>query len=433
MPQPIRVTPAAPLGAIPFTSQSEANDARDCPLRWWAQWHLGYRQRGEESSAQRIGSLAHAITAGRATQQDEMTTVTTASTMAPVIAECRKRGYIKPDDDLSHADESLIADIDAAFNAAAVLRDSRLFALTRIVAVEQRLRADWSDLWINAGLRTTPLDMHPAMLRLRAGMEGTPDVLHAPDKSTLFVDDYKFRQKPDLGGADPDATLPDSQGAFYKTLVRGSGLADGREVIFRQVNVYAGPWLTVDDFLADGSPYVTANGIPSRDFKTLGALVRAEDYTEAFRVLVERRRVASTHAVTANGKAKPIRMATPTETWDAARFADTLRDWPLVKVIEHKLDSTVCLDVVRDMLSCIAALLAQADAGYTPGRNLRTYERSPCRRPYGCDIQAPCVSSLGTGNGNVSATLAEMASDGRLHLRTLPPGNIGDHDLEAVQ
>lgn len=426
MPQPIQVAPLGAASPVPFTSQSEANDARDCPLRWYAAWFLGYRQTGEESRAQRIGSLAHSIVAERTLPPDKLG----ASPMLAVAEECRKRGHLGADQDISDANDALIADIDAAFSAAATLRDSGIFNPARIVAVEQRLKVTWADLAAHAGLGATP-PIHPAMLRLRAGMEGTPDIIHAPDSATLFVDDYKFRQKPDLGGADPDATLPDSQGAFYKTLVRGSGLATGREVIFRQLNVYAGPWLTVDDFLAEDSPYVTSNGIPSRDFKTLGALVKADDYAEAYRVLVERRRVASTHARTEAGKPKSIRMATPTEDWEARRFVDTLRSWPLVQVVTHKLDNTVCLDVVRDMLSCVAALLAQADAGYIPGRNLRTYERSPCRRPYGCDIQSPCVSSLGTGN--VSRTLSEMASDGRLHLRTMPVGNIGDHDMEAAR
>lgn len=418
MPQTIQVAPLGAASPVPFTSQSEANDARDCPLKWYAAWWLNYRQTGEESRAQRIGSLAHSITASRTTRSH-----TAEDDIVAVLAECHKRNYI-------YITDALQADIDAAFSAADVLTDSGVLNPSRIVAIEQRLWVPWADLAEHAGLGASPT-IHPAMLRLRAGMEGTPDIVHAPDDATLFVDDYKFRQKPDLGGADPDATLPDSQGAFYKTLVRGSGLAAGREVIFRQLNVYAGPWLTVDDFLAEGSPYVTSNGIPSRDLKTLGALVKPDDYAEAYRVLVERRRVASTYARTEAGKQKSIRMATPTEDWDAKRFIETLRAWPLVQVVTHKLDNTVCLDVVRDMLSCVAALLAQADAGYTPGRNLRTYERSPCRRPYGCDIQSPCVSSLGTGN--VSRTLADMASDGRLHLRTLPTGNIGDRDVEAAR
>lgn len=424
MPQTIQVAPLGAASPVPFTSQSEANDARDCPLKWYAAWWLNYRQTGEESRAQRIGSLAHSITASRTTRSH-----TAEDDIVAVLAECHKRNYIDHDATLDYIPEALQDDIDAAFSAADVLANSGVCNPSRIVAIEQRLHVTWSGLWTKADLPMGAI--HPAMLRLRAGMEGTPDIIHAPDAATLFVDDYKFRQKPDLGGADPDATLPDSQGAFYKTLVRGSGLAAGREVIFRQLNVYAGPWLTVDDFLAEGSPYVTSNGIPSRDLKTLGALVKPDDYAEAYRVLVERRRVASTHERTASGKQKSIRMATPTEDWEARRFVDTLRAWPLVQVVTHKLDNTVCIDVVRDMLSCVAALLAQADAGYTPGRNLRTYERSPCRRPYGCDIQSPCVSSLGTGN--VSRTLAEMASDGRLHLRTLPTGNIGDRDVEAAR
>lgn len=422
MPQTIQVAPLGAASPVPFTSQSEANDARDCGLMWWAKWWCGYRQR-EESKAQRIGSLAHAIIATRTITGDD------ESQMSAVLAECHRRHYLHEDADLDSADRYLISDIESAISAVATLHASGIYKPSHIVAIERRVHATWADLHRNAGL--DPRHIHPAMLRLRAGMEGTKDLVHSPDESLVYVDDYKFRQKPDLGGADPDATLPDSQGAFYKTLVRGSGLAAGREVIFRQLNVYAGPWLTVDDFLAEGSPYVTSNGIPSRDLKTLGALVKPDDYAEAYRVLVERRRVASTYARTEAGKQKSIRMATPTEDWDAKRFIETLRAWPLVQVVPHKLDNTVCLDVVRDMLSCVAALLAQADAGYTPGRNLRTYERSPCRRPYGCDIQSPCVSSLGTGN--VSRTLADMASDGRLHLRTLPTGNIGDHDMEAAR
>jgi hypothetical protein len=410
-----------------YTSQSEAKKALDCGLAWFAEWWLGYRS-GEESMPQRVGSLGHAYIAEHVTALHEQRT---PSYTEALLAECKKRRYIQDNADgpITY-DDRLHADIDAAADGAQVLLDSGVFQPHHVTIhrgapmIEQRLQVPWRHLWAIAGLDT--FKFPSAFHRHRAGMEGTPDIVHEPDASTLFCDDYKFRQKPDLGGTvdNPDPLVPDLQGAFYKLLMRGAGIGHGKEVIFRQLNVYAGRWLSVDDLLAEGSPYITEHGLPSVDLKTLGALIRPEDYETAWRALVERRRVASLSALTSTGRKKSVRMASEAETYTFGKFRDTLQRWPLVQVIPMRLDHSVCLDVVRDMLATVSALIVQADAGQVPGRHLRSYATSPCLRPHGCSIQAPCRAAIGTGN--VQATLTEMASDGRLHLRATP-GSIGDH------
>lgn len=412
-----------------YTSQSEAKRALDCGLAWYAEWWLGYRQSGDESMPQRVGSLGHAVIAEHVIARHEGRP---SSYTKAMLAECRKRRYTREDaDGFDGADATLMRDLDSAEDGAQILLDSGEFNPHHVTIhrgapmIEQRLQVGWASLVSHAGFDLSGFPV--AFLRCRAGMEGTPDIVHEPDGSTLFCDDYKFRQKPDLGGTvdNPDPLVPDMQGAFYKLLMRGAGIGHGKEVIFRQLNVYAGRWLSVDDLLADGSPYITEHGLPSVDFKTLGALIKPEDYETAWRALVERRRVTSLSATTAAGKKKPVRMASEAESYTFGKFLDTLRRWPLVQVIPMRLDHSVCLDVVRDMLATVSALIVQADAGQVPGRHLRSYATSPCLRPHGCSIQAPCRAAIGTGN--VQATLTEMASDGRLHLRT-SPGSIGDHD-----
>lgn len=408
-----------------YTSQSEAKRAQDCGLAWFAEWWLDYRQSGEDSRPQRVGSLGHAYIAECVTAKYERREPRYTDAL---LAECRKRRYAREDvDDLADLDAGLLGDLDAAESGAQTLLESGEFNPRSVTVfrgapmVEHRLQVRW----LNTGIDATKFPA--AFKRHRVGMEGTPDIVHEPDASTLYCDDYKFRQKPDLGGTvdNPDPQVPDLQGAFYKLLIRGAGIGHGKEVIFRQLNVYAGRWLSVQELLAEDSPYITEHGLPSVDFKTLGALIKPEDYETAWRALVERRRVASLSAVTAAGKRKPVRLASEAETYTFNRFLDTLRRWPLVQVVSMRLDHSVCLDVVRDMLATVSALVVQADAGQVPGRHLRSYATSPCLRPYGCSVQAPCRAAIGTGN--VQATLAEMASDGRLHLRTTP-GSIGDHD-----
>jgi hypothetical protein len=407
-----------------FTSQSEAKRAQDCGLAWFAEWWLNYRQSGDESMPQRVGSLGHAYIAEHVIAQHEKRPPTYPEARR---AECKKRRYVADDADGFGYSDALSADLHAAEDGAQVLLDSGEFKPHHVTIfrgapmIEQRLQVRWLNTGIDAG------KFPAAFKRHRVGMEGTPDIVHEPDARTLFIDDYKFRQKPDLGGTvdNPDPLVPDLQGAFYKLLTRGAGIGQDKEVIFRQLNVYAGRWLSVDNLLAEGSPYITEHGLPSVDLKTLGALIRPEDYETAWRALVERRRVTSLSATTAAGKKKPVRMASEAESYTFGKFLDALRRWPLVQVIPMRLDHSVCLDVVRDMLATVSALIVQADAGQVPGRHLRSYVTSPCLRPHGCSIQAPCRAAIGTGN--VQASLTEMASDGRLHLRT-SPGSIGDHD-----
>ena len=402
-----------------YVSQSETKDAHDCGVRWFGSWGLNYRPQHPESLPQRVGSLGHAALAG-AIQNLGMDWAGHTSAM---LGEARKRGYLKPDATEDDIDDDLRRDMDAAARAAELMLSSRDFnpgAIARAPdgtpLVEHRIRATWGMLASGADLRL-PDGMLRAFHGFRVGMEGQPDIGHEYPR-TLYVDDFKMRQKPDLGGTMDDlggAILPDLQGSFYKVLLKAIGVGIGKEVIFRQLNVYAGAWLTLDDFLADGSPYITSHGLPSRDDKKLGACVTAEVWEEAWRTLVERRRVDSTNATTTTGKAKPIRMASPAEMRDAEDFIASLRRQKLVNVVEQRLDHTVCVEVVRDMLAPVAGLLVQVAAGIVPGRNLRTYRNAPCSRRFGCPVQDPCIASIGTWQiGDTLRNLASAATRKRL-------------------
>lgn len=406
-----------------YVSQSECRTAQDCGTKWLAEWWLGVRHTAPESPPQRIGSIGHAIVAEHLLARHEDRDPDTASA---ITAECARRRY-----DLKLDDPEVLQ----AEAAAEKLLSSGKFAPGRPVVldtgealIEHRIRATWSSL------SQEVLGLSPIVAMLgadRIGMEGQPDFVHER-REVNYVDDYKFRQKIDLGGAVEQSGLADPQGAFYKVLLRGAevGLHDHRDVVFRQINVYAGAWLTLEDFLCEGSPYVTSHGIPSRDMKVLG-MVAPDVWEDAWRVLVERRRVASTHAVTMTAGGKPrkasVRMASEAEQRDAAAFLDTLRRMPLVEVSEFRLDHSVCVEVVRDMLASVAGLIAMVRAGVRPGRHLRTYPTSPCARRFGCQVQEACMASLGTGR--IEATLAEMAEDGRLRRSwdVARDASIADH------
>jgi len=415
-------------------SQSECRTAQDCGTLWLAQWQLGLRNLSPEGPAQRVGSLGHACLASHVLAM--IGQASSADFYAAMLAESRKRKYLAPDADWSDASGDLIAHASLAQNAAHTLIESPEFDVrypayspldpTRTPLVEQRLRAGWERLRNVAGLI-----LPPAMLARftsggrRLGMEGTPDIVHyadiSQDDSPIYLDDYKMRTKP-VDSVPADNNIADPQGAFYKVLLAAREVDDGRrDVVFRQVNVYAGRWMTVDDFLDPGSDYVIASGLPTRDEKRLPGMVRAEVWLEAWKVLEERRRLATA------GNPKGARLPTVNEYEDARRFHDDLTRRKAVQVSQWRLDHTVCLEVVRDMLGAVASRLADLDAGITPGRNLRTWPGSPCVRPFGCDVQSPCLASL--GSNNAEAVFRDHRDITHLRIAT---AEVGEHDVDAA-
>ncbi len=433
---------------VTHASQSECKLAQDCGLSWYAQWCLGYRAPDSDNPAMRIGTLGHAYLA-----EYVMWLAKGHDGPVPEVmrAAAMKRGYIPPDDpEMDAMDDDrrhiLLGQMERATHAANVLIASPEWDLdphrlafspadggANIPLVEHRLKASWAELERNAGLvlppamratfhghgRRPPFAGHA----YRLGAEGVPDVGHWGRRGdgVLFADDYKFRTKPvDTSPPSPfAASVPDTQGAYYKTLLRalniditddGSGDVD---VVFRQVNIYAGPWRTLDDFLERDSPYVIDSGLPSRSYAILDGMVTAEIWAEAWRLLVERRRIATMDRRDRKGNANP-RRETDTEIADARKFIGELERRKAVHIVATpRLDHSVCVQVVRDMLAPVAALLAQVDSGVIPGRNLRSHPSSPCVRSGGCRVQAPCLASL--GSNNAAATFIDHARSGRLH------------------
>jgi hypothetical protein len=247
-----------------FLSQSECNEALSCPMRWWARWFLGMQPPDEEDRPRRVGSMGHAILS------DDVQATWRGDTKSPytaVHAEAEKRGWFSVEEDEYQcalaAAGHVMTDAEIGWSSKHVLPD--LYSETgdgngrRGPLAEVRLRARWHQVaHFFTDDRGMPSKAWADIMRCEAvrqrysGIEGQPDLVTlSPDLTTAIVDDYKFRQKPDLGGAqvEPDLPVPDRQAAWYLALLHSVGLRPAGGLVFRQVNVYAGRWLTLDDFL----------------------------------------------------------------------------------------------------------------------------------------------------------------------------------------
>ena len=410
-----------------YISQSECSTALACGLQWFATWSLGFRPKYPENLPQRVGSMGHAILNDRVLARFHGRP---ALPVSAEDAEREKRGWGPWTDEL--AAEAQLAEQASNTLAEAINLDS----LTPIIhngapLAEVRLQVPWSQLARVAHLGTI-IDGLNRLTSSYDGIEGQPDIGLVMSGARTCVD-FKMRQRPDLGGTDEDSAIPDPQGAFYKILLAAAGIPIDE---FKQVNVYAGPWLSLDDFMADGSPYVRADGLPSRDLGKLGAMVKASVWADAWRLLVERKRVA--HSL------RPVKLSKKTgeplkgqeweapDDWDAKQFIRHLETYPLVAVRSFRLDMSVCRDVVRDMLGAVDAHLGALTKGVTPSRHLRNYPNSPCVKRYGCPVQDACRASLGTGNAE--RVMREQADAGALSRRaTAPIGLIPARVSEATE
>lgn len=403
-------------------SQSECRDAAECGLKWFATWALGFRPKYPENMPQRVGSMGHAILNERvmAAREDRPFDPEAAADI-----EADRRGWGGIDG----------AEYDAALAAADTLAGAVHLDRWKVLAgpdgtplAEARLKVDWSALAANAGLN---LRGFSHLLTARAGMEGQMDIVAENETGTHTVDDFKFRQKPDLGGAGEDSDLPDPQGAFYLVILRALGVMVDT---FRQINVYAGPWLSLDDFMVEGSPYVRDDGLPSMSLARLSAMVKPAVWAEAWRLLVERKRIA--HSL------KPVKVSVKTgkplagqewktpDDWDARQFIRSLESTPLVSIRSFRLDASVCKDIVRDMLGAVDAQLAAVAKGVTPSRHLRIFQSSPCVKRYGCSVQDACRASMGTGNAE--KVMREQAAAGLLEQVSAAPLGVMPALTKAV-
>ena len=413
-PPPLK--PAAPTGR--FVSQSECGTALACGMQWFATWSLGFRPQYPETTAQRVGSMGHAILNRRVLARTGH--AEGADPFIAADAERVKRGW-------GDWTPELEGEFTLAEQAADTLANAiDLDTLSPIIhngapLAEVRLQVSWEQL----AAATVGRDIIAGLHHLRAaydGIEGQPDIGLIMDSLRTCVD-FKMRQRPDLGGTNEDSAIPDPQGAFYKILLAAAGVQIDE---FRQVNVYAGPWLSLDDFMAEASPYVREDGLPSRNLAKLEAMVKPEVWAEAWRLLVERKRIA--HSL------RPLKLSkrtgeplkgqewTPPDDWDARQFIRHLETLPLVAVRSFRLDMSVCRDVVRDMLGAVDAHLGALAKGVTPSRNLRNFPMSPCVKRYGCPVQDSCRASLGTGNAE--RIMREHADAGTLKQREQSPIGI---------
>ncbi len=400
-----------------FLSQSEGGDWLACGLRAYARWVLGLRD-GDESPKQQVGSMGHAILADRVTARFRGVRI---DPLAAVEAEAHRRRW---------RDDWMDGLTQAANSADAVAHEVGLDRVHLVPNMwtdegprplaESRLRAPWNKvMWaFRDGEEMSPMWsdlMWCTAVRERfAGIEGQPDLVCLPDGpgGVVSIDDYKFRQRPDLGGAAdaPTGALvpPDRQGAWYLTILRAIGLHAPSGFQFRQINAYAGRWLSVDDFMAPGTSLVTEHGLPTRSLERLadgGGMCTADVWAEAHRLLSERRLDRRFAEWAGRGrKGKYPERHTAREEADARRFIDELRAWRPVVVKPTRADPLVCREVVRDVVVGVEGPLSLAMRGVTPARHLQTFASSPCMRRWGCPVASPCQSSLGTG-GAVDAML----------------------------
>lgn len=485
----VRPPPAQPRGKSEYVSQSECRDAQRCHLRWFARWPLAL-QNAEESPPQRIGSIGHACLGAMSTASLIGEDADDKALRSEAICEGHRRNWFaaRPEDD--NWPDWFETEFERGLAGARLIDANvprglpvRLLDGAGPAMIEHRLRVTWAELFaiVPPMMRDSFARIGIGLARLggRTGIEGQPDLVHrlAQDGSNLFgtrdhavvyIDDYKFRQKPDLGGAlgKADLTTIDPQGAFYSVLLRASGAVGPDEpVAFRQINAYAGPWLTVEDFVeerrrvqASGArgKLTLDSGLPSCDVGRMEAMVTPEVWSEAHRVLVnlrhDDRRAQHEYRLAQHRQAhvdferfklenprsrkQPPRPPTEPERTTAAEdqaaraFVADLASRPLHQVQTCSLDPGACLELVRDMLAAVLSAETEIAARLPPARSFDPHPRGLCVRPYGCDLLAPCKASL--GSNNAEATLRDHAEQARLRrsLAVLPT-DVGDDPSEA--
>lgn len=413
-----------------YLSQSEGGDWAACGLKAYARWILQHRD-GDESPRQQVGSMGHAVLADRVTARLRGVE---PDPYEAICAEAARRGW--PDGWQSgymqaYSAADLLAremDLDRVYLLPDLYSEDHGRYVPPRPLAEVRLRVRWPNLaWAfrDSGYSPGWFDINHcrSVMSRFAGIEGQPDLVCLPDGpgGVVSIDDYKFRQQPDLGAPAQQGglPLPDRQGAWYLTILRALGLHAPSGFQFRQVNVYAGGWLTVDDFMRpDPGPLVADRGLPSRDLKRLvegGGMVTPETWAEAHRLLAQRRldrRHAEWNQARKRGRYPELYSAA--EESDARRFLETLRAWRPVDVRVMRADPLVCREVVRDVIVGVEGPLSLAMRGVTPARHLQTYNGSPCTRAWGCPLAQPCQSSLGTfGVADALRQAAEDARDAR--------------------
>lgn len=415
---------------VEFLSQSEVSDRTACGLKGHARWDLGHRPQSDESFAQRVGSIGHALLHNRVYARF---LGASPNPWAALADETERRGWeCSVDEEMALAMPAVDL-IDDEYTSKVHLLPN-LYTADGGVFAEVRLREPWSNL---VKFFSDPGQQSPGwrdvtrcltVMRRYLGIEGQPDLVCLPEGPGGPVDivDYKFRQSIRLGGAGDEAgpSLPDRQGSWYLALLAAAGLRPAAGTNFVQVNAYAGRWLTVEDFLriARGgatseaeAELVVNNGLPTRDskrYQDAKVAVSAEVWAEAHRVLAIVRQDVRLASPDATSRKKGRELFTPAEREGATRFLADLREQRPVVVVKKRADPIVCREVVRDMIVGVEQSLASIERGVVPARNLQTHRGAPCVKPGGCSAQSLCLASLGTFNvADSLRSSAEMAAE----------------------
>lgn len=431
------------MSAPKHIAQSEVNAWATCPFQAWTRYHAGVFRGFEENLAQRVGSMGHAILAERARARVAGRPM---DIDAAVAAEAKKREWGEVS-----ADEVDVATAAAERAAWEVDLDSLqlvpdLWGETPGPLVDTVVRVPWDMLqkaYLALGCAGAAFDiMSCAGLRETfAGIEGHPDLVSYSQRmddrgARVVITDWKFRQRADLGGAArADIQVPDRQFAFYAILLYALGVRPSAGFELQQVNVFAGRYATVEDFLrvADGGARTQAEGelitsswLPSSDLSRIdraGYAVTTEVWQEAHRALANRRHATrlekwkqdceEVHAARAAGSRRRVPEPPPilsaAETESVKRMVRALDEWSPVHTRSMRHELVVCAEVVRDMLVGVDGHLGRfRKTGATPPRNLQAHPTSTCMRPGSCPVRGLCLAHLGTFGAGEAAKRAGL-------------------------
>jgi hypothetical protein len=388
-----------------------------------------------EGPAQIAGSIGHAILADRVRAR-WVNEIATPWIAAQCEAEKREwsPGWRTYYDRANHA-ANLLAD---ALRLDHIAVAPNLYTGEGGPLCEVRVKAEWSAVRkiiriADEGTFSPRYDCEAVFSRF-AGMEGAMDIVTFPNgpADPAAIIDYKFRTKPDLGGAATPTVTPGRQSSWYLTLLRALGFRPAGGVEFWEANVYAGEYLTRDQIITAGrmphsatqtaSAFIVKGGLPSCDlsrYSDAGYMITAEDWAEAHRVLANERhtrRVSDWRF--AGGKGKCPDLLTTHEREQANKFIADLCAWKPVEIRKVRADPAVCAEVVRDLIVGVEGPLAVSLRGLSPARHLQSHPKGPCERRYGCPIQDPCKASLGTGDVLVALRhSAEVAREAQAAAR----------------
>lgn len=375
-----------------WLSNTQIGVAYDCARNWQGQYQIGVRPRGRAASyPMRVGTLGHLH-------------VQHTLDPRPGLRWLDRVAAKQAEDDLYY-DE----DVDRAAGVAADRIVARLQAAHRVPArdaegllVERLVRVPWADLQHSLRFNVPNLVFHAF-----SGMEGRIDVVDIDGRTldstcggqaervSVTIRDFKFTQKAVGDALDPPGAGLDRQLAVYRVLVQSLGF-DVESMVLTVVD--ARPMLTLDDYLADGSQLVRADGLSG----IVARNVEAQVYLDAWNILEARRK---RDKPTPKNLVK-VREQLAADCAERDRHADTLRRIERVVDVPQSMSWNVAREIVIDAIHAMDSRLRDAEAGRYPA-NHRSHRQSPCNG--WCPMRAACHAATGFADTRIRGDLTNPA------------------------